>query len=602
MTSAPVKPAASPEQDDVSIEKSGLWSFVVLMHHAKGYYWGLAWAIARIMLASIVVLFSARTLGHLVDAIMAKTPVDKLLMYSAVIVGLEMTNVAMTYWGRVGLSRITNKIAYQIRIDLFRKISALPISYFDRQPLGRTITRLTSDVEGVEKFFSGPLARVLSAVISIASVMIAMLVTDIHLGSIVVLASLPTVFITFGLRGRIQVWLRLYKSYSSNINAKLAEYINGIQVIKIFGLEKWSQDLFSREAKLQRDAGIKLLNWNSTVRPIAALLCSMPMMVILWWGGQEVLAGTLPVGLVVAFVRYAERFYWPIMTISQEIHVVQEAVASSERVRHMLLEMEEEQVLGRNGQRDLDIQGDISFENVWMGYSPDRAILKGVSFHVRKGMTVALVGETGSGKTSTINLIPRLYPLQQGQILVDGVNIQDIRREALRGQIGMMSQDVIIFRGTLRENLLIACKRPQPLTDDELMVYCRQTGLDHVMRRLPKGLETLVIDGGENLSVGERQLIAFTRMLIRDPAIFILDEATANIDEECERLLQNAVHEVLQNRTCFVIAHRLKTILECDEILVFDQGEIIERGSHAELIARNGRYRQLAERQMVHLS
>lgn len=584
--------------DEFSESRSDLSAFVVLLRYAKGHYSYLFGSIFLIMVSSAFLMLSAKTLGSLTEDLMAKAAVSVIATKAALILFFETVNVALTYGGRRGLASVTNRIAYQIRLDLFRKISVLPMSYFDRQPLGRTLTRLTNDVAGVEQFFSGPLSRVLSSAITIISVLTAMLLTNLHLGAVVVAASLPAIIITILSRKPVRYWLREHKIRSSAINAKLAEFINGFPIIKIFALEKWTTETFDTMARQQRDAGMALLTWNSVIRPTAAFFCSFPIIVILWWGGNGVLAGTLSVGLIVAFVRYAERFYWPVMAISQEVHVIQEAIASSERIRQMLLEQEEHEVLGVEGARRQEIVGQVEFKDVSMSYIADRPILKGVSFKIHKGMNVGLVGETGSGKTSTISLLPMLYPLMDGNILVDDVPLKEWSREHLRRQIGMVSQDIIIFRGTLRENLTIAAENSSALDDKQLLVYCEKTGLAQILHRFPQGFDTPLIDGGENLSVGERQLIAFTRMLVRNPAIFILDEATANIDEECERLVQKAIDELLKDRTCFVIAHRLNTILRCDKILVFDKGKIVEEGTHPELMAREGRYSSLAKMQL----
>jgi len=235
---------------------------------------------------------------------------------------------------------------------------------------------------------------------------------------------------------------------------------------------------------------------------------------------------------------------------------------------------------------------------VSMGYRPGHSILKGVSFSVETGMKVALVGATGSGKTSALSLLPRLYPISHGQILIDGVPIEKWQRSALRRQLGMVSQDVVIFRGTLRENLLAAYEGP-PVTDDEIMTYCRRSGLSQILHHFGQGLDTEIVEGGDNLSMGERQLVAFTRMMIRNPAILMLDEATANIDEDLEFVIQKAMEEALIGRTCFIIAHRLSTVVKCDLILVFANGQIVEHGNHADLMMRvNGVYRQMAEQQL----
>lgn len=578
---------------------------VVGILHIIGFSSGvkarLGGALALIIVAAASVMVSARILGQLVEALVAKTEPSAVVRHASIFLALETLAVACQYFGRVSLAHATIEITYRIRTELFGKLRKLPISYFDSQPLGRTITRLTSDVEGIETFFSGTLARVLIAMINIVSVLVAMLLTDFKFGGFIVLCSTPALLFSFALRKPVRYWLRTYKKRSAHVNAKLAEYLNGLPVIKIFGLERWTGQHFDDATDDMYRAGLMTMNWNSFIRPVALFLCAVPTLLILWLGGERVLAGIMPLGMLVAFVRYSERFVSPIRTISQEIQHIQEALVSSERVRRMLMEPEELDTLGPNGAERPVVTGDVVYENVRMSYSSGAPVLKGVSFAVRPGMKVGLVGATGSGKSTTVNLLPRLYPFTSGKILVDGVPIESIDREYLRSQLGYVSQDVVVFSGTIRSNLLASTGESgkAPLTDLDLLAAARKTGLSHVLANLKGGLDHEVLEGGENLSMGERQLVAFTRMMLRDPRILILDEATANIDERCERLIQSAVVEIMAGRTCFVIAHRLSTIIQCDLILVFRDGEIVEQGGHSELMASGGYYAKLAGRQLL---
>jgi ABC-type multidrug transport system fused ATPase/permease subunit len=444
------------------------------------------------------------------------------------------------------------------------------------------------------------MARILNAVINIVMVLIAMVVTDLQFGLLMVAASLLLLLFAIALRGPVRYWLRTYRRFSAQLNAKLAEFLSGMAVIRVFGLEAWTQKSFDACANDMLRSGIMIMNWNSFIRPITLLLCSLPTLLILWVGGERVLLGAMTLGAFVAFVRFSERFISPIRMISQEIQNIQEALVSSERVRRMLAEPEERDSLGPDGTATPTLLGDVRYDDVWMSYGGD-PVLKGVSFVAKRGMKVALVGATGSGKSSTINLLPRLYPFQRGKIELDGTPIEVIAREHLRAQLGYVSQDVIVFSGTIRANLLAAlpeARRNDADIDTVVLAACRKTGLADIVARLPEGLDHKVLEGGENLSMGERQLIAFTRMLLRDPCILILDEATANIDERCEQLIQTATAEVMAGRTSFVIAHRLSTIVQCDLILVFQGGQIVERGTHAELMSLGGVYAGLAARQL----
>jgi ATP-binding cassette subfamily B multidrug efflux pump len=584
-----------------TIEHQGDFSAVIaLFRHSHGMRGRLFFCVGLVIASAGLLMMSAKLMGQLAELLLQKQPWPMLLGTVATILVLESLNILIYYHGRVGIAHVTNRVALQIREALFRKLNQLPMAYYDQQPLGRTITRLTADVEGIESFFSNTLPRVLTAMITVVSVLIAMLLTNFKIGFFICLSSLPAIIFTILMRKPVRFWLRDYKKRSAAMNSQLAELINGLPVIKVFGLEKWSQKTFQQSSEGMLHSAFRLMNWNTFIRPMAAFLCTLPIVIILWWGGHMALDQQISIGLLVAFIRYAERYFRPIMQLSFELHLIQDAIASSERVSRMLNEDEEDAVLGPSGTHQATVKGAVEFHQVWMHYLPDQPVLKGVDFKVAPGTSVGLVGKTGSGKSTTVHLIPQLYPIQQGEIRIDSVPIEQWDRTALRQQIGIVSQDVVIFQGSLRENLLVAIPASEHPSDDVVLEACQRTGLSQVMDKLAAGLDTILQDGGSNLSMGERQLIAFTRMLLRNPAILILDEATANVDEPCEALIQKAILEVLQGRTCFIIAHRLSTIQHCDNILVFQDGRIIEQGRHDQLVQSQGHYSQLVKRQIAH--
>ena len=585
-------------QKETIHQQSDFSAVLSLFRYGHGRFSSMAIAVGLILLATAALMISANFMGQLAEALIATWTWSSVVSIIAVILTMELIHVVCQYLGRVHLVKVTNRVSLGIRKALFRKMSVLPITYFDQEPLGRTVTRLTSDVEGIESFFSNTLPRMISACITIVIVLAAMIITDLKIGLVMTAASLPALVFTVAMRSPVRFWLKTYKSRSAQLNARLAENISGLAVIKLFGLERWSNDSFEKASLGLLAAAYKLMNWNSFIRPLAAFLCFLPMLVILWWGGTLVLQGSLGIGLLVAFVRYTERFFRPIMMISFELHLIQDAIASSDRVRAMLTKPEEGSQFDLSGQHSANLKGRIEFDAVSMSYGGDRYVLKDVSFAIEAGEKVALVGQTGSGKSSTISLIPRLYPFQRGTITLDGIPIEDWQLGHLRSQIGVVSQDVAIFHGSIRENLLAALPEGQSVSDEELWATCKETELDQMIEALPQKLDTVLHDNGSNLSMGEKQLLAFTRMQLRAPKLFILDEATANIDEHYEAKLQQALEKTMRHKTCIVIAHRLNTIRNCDRIIVFEAGRIVEQGTYAQLIAEQGYFKDLVERQV----
>jgi ABC-type multidrug transport system fused ATPase/permease subunit len=416
------------------------------------------------------------------------------------------------------------------------------------------------------------------------------------MGLTLVVAIIPAVFVTFALRNRVRELNREFAHRNSTINARLSEFLSGIGVIRSFGAERWSQHVFDGVVDSHLEAAINMNVLNAWSRPVILALCYLPLGVLLWFGGERVLAGTLSLGLFVTFVRFCERFSSPISALAQEIHTVQTAFANAERVTHFLNRPSESDELGADGaikpgQNHSSLKGEIEFDDVTMSYNSREPVLKKLSFHIKAGERVGLAGRTGSGKSTTVGLIARLYEFQEGRILMDGVGLRDFDRSALRSQIGFVSQDVVIFKGTLRENLSFG----HDISDLELAQACSRTGFARVLAARNLSLDSLLLDQGANLSYGERQLLALTRVLVKNPAILILDEATANIDPGFEELVHEAIDSAMAGRTCFIIAHRLATLKGCHRIMVFKEGQLFEEGSHEDLMRRGGYYAELVK-------
>jgi len=544
-------------------------------------------ALAQLTVSSIVGVASARALGLLAEEGLSKGSLETSIRMGTIIIVCEIAAIAFTYFGRRTLSEASLRSVLRIRSALFTHLNQLPMRFFDTQPQGRIVTRITHDVETMESFFSQTLARLLNAIISLTVVLTAMIILNWQLGLMIAACMLPAMLVTFLVRNSVRKWNREFAIRNSAINAQLSEYLNGVPVIRSFGIEAWTQNEFDQTVSKHLEAAIHINRLNAWSRPLIMFLSSLPIALLIGFGGIRVLEGGLALGMFISFVRLVERFLQPMNVISQEIHVVQTALTNTERVASFLQHATEEKVFGiEDTIEPLHFHGDIVFDDVVMGYDPEVPVLKGVSFHIRAGEKIGLAGRTGSGKTSTLALLSRLYEFQKGDILVDGQSIRNIRRSTLREAIGVVNQDAIVFKAKLRENLQAGLS----VSDEDLIQACHTTGFDRVMKKNGMNLDTEIYDQGANLSAGERQLLSLTRILIKNPKILVLDEATANIDPIYEELVHQAVEKVMTSRTCFIIAHRIDTLKNCDRILVFKEGRLQEEGSLDDLLSRTDSY------------
>lgn len=582
--SAVIKPEENHKEKLVRLKD--LKAFGYLLRYAKQDKWLFVGAIFLLFGASLGGVTSARILGSLAEKIMAKdVPGSYQLGYY--IIALEIASVLLVYFGRRTLVKASLKSVLRIREALFVHIQNLPMSFFDIQPQGRIVTRITHDVETMESFFTGTLARLANAIISFMVVFCAMILTDLAMGLIITFSMIPVFVITYFVRQPVRIWNREFSIRNSMINAKLSEFLNGIPVIRAFGLEKWSKREFDNVVDHHLESAIKINQINAWSRPLIMCLTSIPLALFIGFGGLSVLEGTITLAIFVSFVRYLERFLQPMSVISQEMHVVQTSLINTERVVSFLQNPDEALELGEDGTYESqNLNGDIDFENVHMAYQNGTPVLKDVSFKIQSGEKIGLVGRTGSGKTSTLALLSRLYEFQKGDILIDQVSIRKWKRQNLREQIGVVNQDAIVFEASLRDNLLAGSKA----SDDVVLKACEESGFLDTMKKNELTLETPIFDQGANLSAGERQLLCMTRILLKNPRILVLDEATANVDPKMEAYLQNAINRLLKGRTCIIIAHRLDTLKDCDRILVFDAGKIVEQGPAEELLANKKSY------------
>ncbi len=589
------------DQDEEMLTKTALGdkhSIRILYSFSRPYRTKIVIALIIMLLSSVFAIVSSRLMGDLIEKGLVLKKLNTSVLYASTILFLEFGSMALIYFSRKSLGDLASKIIFSIRQELFLKLQNLPMSYYDRQPQGRIVTRITSDVEGIEDFFTSSLGNLLSAIMTTILALVAMLVSDFKLGALMIVAIVPSVFLMYYTKDLLRDSNRLVSKHSSAINSKLSEYLSGIDIIRGLGLENFTNNEFKKTVDGYLKAQLRgnfLFAWSM---PLVIFCASIPLIGLVWFGGMGFLSGTISLGLFISFVRYFERFFNPMMLISREIHVVQQAFTSLERVMGFLNEDDEDKVLKNLGNMHLEkIEGDIKFIDVSMSYGPSSPnVLKNLNFHIRSGEKIGLVGRTGCGKSTTVSLLTRLYEYNLGEILVDDISIRNIDRHYLRKNIGFVLQDAVIFKGSLRMNL----SSSEDITDQELIDAAKTTGLFKAFSKGGFNLDLEIYEGGVNLSVGERQLISLTRVLLNNPSILVLDEATANIDPYFEGLISNAINIVMKGRTCLIIAHRLDTLKECDRIFVFSEGSLVEQGPLEELINQKNYFYGLHYAQSIH--
>ncbi len=529
-----------------------------------------------------------------IDKYIAKGDADGLvgiaLLLLATLILQGIVQFFMTYFTQW----IGQKTILDIRIRVYAKLQRLASSFFDRNPVGRLVTRVTSDVEVLNEMFSSGLVTVFADIFIIVWIVVFMFAIDWTL-ALVTLSVLPLlVYGTFLFRKKVRETYRDVRFQVARLNSFTQENVTGMTTVQLYGREEREYGKHDSINVEHRDANLRSVFYYAVFFPAIELVSSLSIALTVWYAGGNILEGIMTVGTLVSFIQYTEMFFRPVRDLSEKYNIMQTAMASSERIFKLLDEDTVVEEPAEHTVQPLKFENQIEFRNVTFAYVNDEYVLKDISFTIDKGSTVALVGATGSGKTTIISLLSRFYDIQQGEILIDGVNIKRHSTAELRRHIGVVLQDVFLFSGNIEENITLGNSE---ISHEHVERVCQLVGIDRFIQTLPGGYEGEVKERGSTLSVGQKQLLAFARALAYDPEILVLDEATSSVDTETELLIQDAISTLVKGRTSIVIAHRLSTIQNADKIIVMHKGTIREMGTHAELFALGGIYTRLYQLQ-----
>jgi len=510
-----------------------------------------------------------------------------------ILVGLMIVQT-LAQWAHTYYSGwIGQVIIKDIRVRLYTHLLRLRLKFFDNTPIGRLVTRNVSDIETLADVFSEGLAAIIGDLLQIVTILGVMFYIDWKL-TLVSLCTLPLLVIsTYVFKEKIKVTFNDVRNAVSNLNTFLQEHITGMTIVQLFNREQREFDKFKEINREHAAAHIRSVLYYSVYFPVAEIIQAIGTGLVVWYGAVGVLGMDLQIGILISFIMYLQLFFRPIRMIADRFNTLQMGVVSSSRIFKLLASSEH--IANEGSHNPEKIQGNIHLENVWFAYNDEEYVLKNISFDVKRGQTIALVGATGAGKSSIINLISRFYEINKGSITIDGTNIQDFELSALRRHIGVVLQDVFLFSNTIYQNITLG--NPQ-ISREQVIAAAELVGASKFIEKLPGGLDYNVMERGSTISVGQRQLISFVRAMVYNPEILILDEATSSVDSETEELIQESIEKMMHGRTSIVIAHRLSTIQKADLILVLNKGEIVETGTHQSLLEKGGYYTQLHQMQL----
>jgi ATP-binding cassette subfamily B protein len=546
-------------------------------------------AFALVILSTFLTLLVPYFTGKIVDALtVPKEKINLLEVRRLILFVLSFYAFSslFMYMQEFIIAGISQRVVYNIRKDIFAKFQKMPVIFFDKTTHGELMSRVTNDIDNINNTISQTMIQFMQTFIStIGTVIIMFYINEVM--ALITLATVPIVLlVTKIIANNTKKYFKTQQQFLGNLNGHIEESISGIDVVRMFNKEDDMIGKFKKYNDDLKEVGIKAQIWSGFIMPIMNAIGNLTFVIIVLSGSLLTLKNIITIGVVTSFIFYSKQFQRPINELASTFNQLQSGIAGAERVFEILDEADE-----REDEPDAieikDVDGKVEFKNVYFNYNENKEVLKDISFVVDAGTNVALVGPTGAGKTTIVNLLTNFYEVTKGEILIDDINIKKYKKNSLREMFGVVLQDTYLFSGTIKENIRYG---KLDAADEEIIRACKISNADEFIKRLPNGYETYITEGGGNLSQGQRQLLAIARAVLKDPSILILDEATSNVDTRTELKIQEAMISLMENRTTFIIAHRLSTIRDADIIMMIEDGKIIEKGTHEELIQRKGAY------------
>lgn len=564
-------------------------------HYVKQQKIGLFFSIFFVIASTFLSLAGPYMIGHIIDDYIMKKDIDGTIRLGILLAVIFSVASILTWLQTYVMIQVAMKTIRTLRLELFQKLQTLTLRFFDQRALGDLMSRVTNDIDNLNTALVQSVTQIVSSILTVIGVSIAMFTLSWQL-AIVTLIIIPLIVFTTK-----QIIKRSSKNYAARqrdlgkLNGYIEEMITGSEVLTLFGREQQTIDTFHQQNENLRNSAQRAEITSGLLGPINNFMNNLGLAIVIGTGAFLAVKSIVTVGIIAAFVTYTRQFFRPLNQLSNLLNTFQSAIAGAERVFEILDEPSE--VADKpNAIKTASLKGDVVFKQVSFSYEPNKPVLKNIDFHAKAGETFALVGPTGSGKTTIINLLTRFYDVDQGEILIDGHNIEHYQMAKIRQRVGVVLQDTYLFSGTIRENIRFG---KLDATDEEVVEAAKIANAHHFIKYLPAQYETPVQAGGANLSQGQRQLIAIARAILENADILILDEATSSVDTQTEVDIQKGLQHLMQGRTSFVIAHRLKTIENADQILVIQQGEIVEQGNHQELMQQQGIYRHLQQKLLL---